>query len=433
MVIFPIAYLAKWGWHLKREIVIKSIIFAGAVFVPIVPVILTNIIKGGEFVLISTQGGANFYIGNSKGADGITVVALGPQLRMGKYNDNVWTSSIDEAERATGRKMSQSEVSSYWYNKTLKEIKLNLGHSVLLYLKKFYYFWHGQEIINIKSLYSAGEYSLLMKALLWRKIINFPSGILFPLMIMGIFFAFRNKEDVLVPASFIIFLGLLISIFFICARFRQPVIPVAIIFATYAAHLFKKHFSHKPKYFAGTGMVLLILIIGLNWGGNLDSKENLSQFEAITGEAYMNKNDYSKAIEHLEKSLEILPDNLGIFDMLGRSYLESGLVEKAQAIYQRGIELFPAYPLFNFGLGRIAQMNNDFPASKEFYNRVIKYSPDYAPAYELLADIYKQEQNLDSALYFYRKLDSLGIPDPGASQLIKTRIQTLEKMLGEKH
>ncbi|MCX6829212.1 MAG: hypothetical protein NT002_08005 [candidate division Zixibacteria bacterium] len=74
--------------------------------------------------------------------------------------------------------------------------------------------------------------------------------------------------------------------------------------------------------------------------------------------------------------------------MLGRCYLETGLVEKAQAVYQRGIKLFPTYPLFNFGLGRIAQMNNDFASAKEFYYRTIKYSPDYGPAYDLLARIY---------------------------------------------
>jgi len=51
--------------------------------IPILPVALRNIIEGYEFVLISTQGGANFYIGNCKDADGITVVALGPQLRGG--------------------------------------------------------------------------------------------------------------------------------------------------------------------------------------------------------------------------------------------------------------------------------------------------------------------------------------------------------------
>lgn len=82
-IIFPIALLVKLGKKNYIPIISKSVIFGLAAMISILPVALRNIIKGNELVLISTQGGANFYIGNCKDADGITVVALGPQLRGG--------------------------------------------------------------------------------------------------------------------------------------------------------------------------------------------------------------------------------------------------------------------------------------------------------------------------------------------------------------
>lgn len=109
-----------------------------------------------------------------------------------------------------------------------------------------------------------------------------------------------------------------------------------------------------------------MFVIGLNWGGNVESKENLSQFSATIGNAYLNKRDFANAITHLERSLEILPDNIGVYDMMGQAYLNSGRLKDAEAIYQRGVEMFPTYPQFNFNLGGIWQSKGDFDKAKEY-------------------------------------------------------------------
>jgi len=404
VVIFPIAFLAKYGIGALKEGMVKSLVLVVALFIPILPVTFTNLVKGGELVLISTQGGANFYIGNSIEADGITVVAPGPNLRIGPYKDNIWTSSMDEAERRTGRKLTQSEVSSFWFREAFKDIRSDIGRALGLYLKKFYLFWHGQEIFNEKPVYYAGEYSRLMWALVWQKFVNFPSGILFPLMFIGMLLAFVNKQDVLVPVLYVLLFALMVSAFFVCARFRQPIVPIAAMFTVYAVTTLARLWRESRRYFISACAVPLVFVIGLNWGGNVESKENRSQFYAMLGSAYLGRKDYNSAVVYLEKSLDILPDNIGVYDMMGWAYLNSGRVKDAEAVYQRGVEMFPTYPQFNFNLGRIYQMRENFEKAKEYYHLTVEYAPKFAAALDRLGDIFHQQNQPDSALYYYERL-----------------------------
>lgn len=76
----------------------------------IAPVTLHNVIRGGDFVLISSQAGVNFYIGNNPLSDGVTAVV--PRTRAswwGGYHDTRLL-----AEQAEERSLNPSEISRYW-------------------------------------------------------------------------------------------------------------------------------------------------------------------------------------------------------------------------------------------------------------------------------------------------------------------------------
>lgn len=426
VIIVPIALLAKHGLNSYKKAGAKTLMFAAALMIPILPVTLTNLIKGGEPILISTQGGANFYIGNNKWADGITVDALGPLLRVGPYRDNIWTSSVDEAERRTGKKLTQSEVSSFWYREAFKHVKNDPDRAMRLLVKKFYLFWHGQEIFNNRPVYFAGEYSWLMKGLVWKKIINFPSGILFPLMFLGLILAFVKRYDVTAPALFVLSFAVVVSVFFVCARFRQPIVPLAIIFGVFALHTLKTQLFKNRKAFVFSGIILLPLIVGLNWGGNVDSKTNLSQFHAAIGTACVNKRNYIKGITHLERSLQISPRNLGACEALGQAYLSLGKLVQAERVYRQGLEHFPTHPSFCFHLGAIYQKREDLEKAKEHYHLTLEYAPEYAPALFQLGFIFEQHNQFDSALYYYERLERVQPYDARFKAKIEELKQALE-------
>ena len=93
-----------------RKFFIRMGFFALGSIIPILPVTLHNVYNG-EFVLIATQGGVNFYIGNNEKSDGSAAVFPG----LG----NIWRleDTVAKAEADAGRKLSDSEVSGYYYKK----------------------------------------------------------------------------------------------------------------------------------------------------------------------------------------------------------------------------------------------------------------------------------------------------------------------------
>lgn len=426
VVILPAGLLLKCGWSNRKTLLLPSLWFLLGVSLSIFPVTLANLTKGGEFVLIATQGGVNFYIGNNSEADGITVIAPGPMTRSGKYQGSVKVSAVDEAERRTGRKLTQSEASSFWFGETVSEMMQHPTASAGRLVKKLYYFFHGQEILNNRSLYYGSEYSLFMKLSLWKYGLNFPTGLIFGLAFLGLFLARRDGLDMFVPFAYLVGMAAIVAAFFVCARFRQPVLPLATILAVYGVQGLIS-FLHTNRRFFWTGLTVLGLFLAcLNLGGDIDSRMNHSLFEGFLGASYHNRGDYAKAAKHLERALELSPDNMQLYETLGKTYMKSNQIDNAKNIYEAGLQKFPVYPPYNFNLGRIAQLNNDMDAAKQYFRVTIKHAPDFAPGYDRLGYIFDQEGQLDSALYQYEQLYRLR---PGDTRLL-AKINGLKQGLG---
>ena len=101
-------------------------------------------------MLIASQGGINFYIGNNKHATGATAVM--PEFgATWQYADCEYL-----AKRETGRlgqNMKPSEVSSFYYRRALRSMSEDPGRWLGLILKKLSYFWNSYEISNNQNLY----------------------------------------------------------------------------------------------------------------------------------------------------------------------------------------------------------------------------------------------------------------------------------------
>jgi 4-amino-4-deoxy-L-arabinose transferase-like glycosyltransferase len=405
-VIIPVYFALSRGKPKPRRVFNHWMIYLAGLIIPIIPITVRNAAVAHDFVVIATQGGANFYVGNSEEADGISVQALGPVTRAGTYyDDNIWTSSVEMAQYKLGRELKDSEVSSYWFKEALKEMAHQPARAVGLLIKKFFYFWQGQEIFNNKNPYSSGEYSWIMRLLLWNKFLKFPSGLLFPLMLVGIYFAIRMKQEALVPLLWLLIYSVTISMFFVCSRFRQPVVPVAIIFAAYGVVQFTETIRRKKM---GQGLVaasiFLSSLIILNIGGNIESTINLSQERNMLGIAYSKAGAYDKAIENFEAALALLPDNVSVFGGLAEAEAKAGRLNDAERTLKKALALYPQFSAFNYNLGLIYYVTRRYREAKPLLYNAIKYDPKYALPYLLLGTLYEQEGNQDSARYIYDQL-----------------------------
>ena len=104
--------LVRHWRELRRGLVYVACIKVGCLL-PILPVTIRNYVVGNDRVLIASQGGVNFYIGNNPWSDGRTAIVPGTP---GGWWEGYYA-SIALAEEAEGRKLKPSEVSSYYYRK----------------------------------------------------------------------------------------------------------------------------------------------------------------------------------------------------------------------------------------------------------------------------------------------------------------------------
>jgi tetratricopeptide (TPR) repeat protein len=213
LVLFPVALAVIWLIDSYRNRFVHVAIFVIAAALPMLPITTANWVKGREFVLIATQGGVNFWIGNNPESTGILSVLPG-------YG-NTWQMEDAEnaAEREVGHPLRPGALSNYYFHKGWKFLRDNPSAGLRLMIRKTLLFFNHFEISNNKHIaYFAAKSPWL------PPLIGLDFGVLLPLSILG-FYLFRKT-----PYSNILLVSLLIYavsviLYFITTRFRMPAVP----------------------------------------------------------------------------------------------------------------------------------------------------------------------------------------------------------------
>ena len=219
----------------------------------VAPITLRNIIVGGDFVLVASQGGINFYIGNNERADGYTALLPG-------FGHN-WQYSDAEFEAATAAgvkpgTLRPSEVSAYYYDKARNFIVSAPGACLALLIKKLYMFWNGFEISNNNNLYFLTDYIGLSIFPL------FLFSLISPLGLVGAVLCFRRDGRYWIFPFMIFGYMATVLAFFVTARFRLPLVPLLSIMAAFAVYeIFTALIEKRFRY--GFALLTSALALGL--------------------------------------------------------------------------------------------------------------------------------------------------------------------------
>ncbi|MCX6827543.1 MAG: glycosyltransferase family 39 protein [candidate division Zixibacteria bacterium] len=208
-----------------KAAIISNLVLICAVVIIILPVTLRNIIVGKDVVLVASSGGINFYIGNNPTADGLSATLPPPLGSSWEIRDINYI-----AENEVGHPLKDSELSDYWYKKGLRWCLDNKIDFLKLYFKKLYFCLNNFEIPNNRNL------PLFFRGNLILKIMPLNFGILFALLIISLILLRWNRgfnSEKIFMLLFITAYFILLSFFFINARFRLPVVPFIIIFASF--------------------------------------------------------------------------------------------------------------------------------------------------------------------------------------------------------
>ncbi len=360
--------LIIWIWLIirpklgPRAALLRFALIGLVSFAVILPVTVRNYAVADDPVFIAWQGGYNFFIGNNRLSNGWSATVSGFDVTwQGGYEE-----SIAFAEQAEGRTLKRSEVSDFWYKAALNEIRSDLSGYVALLFKKIRLFINGYEIPNNQNIYLSRELSSVMKPLLFSGVLFFPYGLLAPLALIGLAVSLTQWRRFLLVYLTIGAYLITLLLFFVCARFRQPLLPFMILFAVYGGtrivHFFRKR---EYKNLALALFMLLLLLVESNHEMTGLSETNLAaQNQFVIGNAYLAENNLSSAETHYKKATELDP---GFAD-----------------------------PLNNLGL--IATRRNRIDDAIVYYERAIRANPDYVEAYINLASSQMEKGRPDQAV-----------------------------------
>lgn len=356
----------------------KTVLLFGVVGVAVVilPITIRNFVISKELVLIAWQGGTNFYIGNNPHADGYTAIAPGTRKTWwGGYSDMKRI-----AEQSTGKQMTGGEIDRYWLKQGLSFFIEQPGKALLLLIKKAYLFFAGIELSNNRDIYFFTRLTFLKFLIINVPFFQFPFGVLMPLALVGLFVCVlelrvssydrKKRQNIILLLLFIVTYAVSFIVFFVCARYRMPIIPFLLMFAgagiVYGMHEVKKKQYHN-----------LIVPVCIFTGGYVFFNANIFNVKQV---------------------------NPGMnYCTLGVAYKEQGNLDKAVASYKRAIELDPEHADSYYNLGNIYAQNKQFTIARDLYRKAISIDPLAARAYSNLGNVYFETNKLDSALIFYKK------------------------------
>ncbi len=367
--------------------------------IPILPVTIHNYIVGKDIVLIASQGGLNFYIGNNPESDGRTAVLPGTRdTWWGGYEDQ-----INAAKRGLNNPNAKpSEISHYWYAQGYSFILNNPTAFLRLMLKKLYFFWNAHEIGNNRGIQFVTRYSRIFTYF------TFKFWLVCPLAFAGAYLALRQKLRVSLLLLFILSYTVSIIMFFVCARYRMPVIPLLIIFASYAVHEWLRNLLsdghmkvlvRQPVLRISLG---IFLVVGVMISPITVAKGNLTQGYFNEGEAYRMKHDFYNAIKCYEKAKNEDPGYVSPYINMANVYLDSLNDHKAaEGVLEEALQINPASEEVLYSMGIFCMRTQQNERAGEYFMRTLQRNDRHTEAHIRLGELYEMGEDFDKALAEY--------------------------------
>lgn len=214
----------------RRAWLRPSLWVTGVCIVVLLPVTMRNLSAGGSLVPVTWSGGLNFFIGNNPASDGRSAMIPGAVTPwMGGERE-----ALAIAAEQAGDSLSAAEASRYYTRRGLEYFATYPADAVALLLKKFYMFWEGPERSNEKYVYFFWDRFGLGR-------VPMPGfWLVSPLALAAMIRLWPRRRELALLYLFILVYMIGVVAFFVVARYRLPVAPALLVFASWTAvELFK--------------------------------------------------------------------------------------------------------------------------------------------------------------------------------------------------
>lgn len=407
LVPVPFVYLLVSQIPMKRKTFLALAVFIGLA-IPIGLTIVHNYLAERIFMPLTTHGGINFYIGNHQGASGAWEAPEG-------ISENVSAINLEEskrfAEKATGRELTASQVSSFWYKRAFSFIAQHPVQWLALTGKKFIKFWSGYETPLNYDYYFHQRFTPLLR----NPLFNLPFVISFTILGILIFFPQRRKYWLLF--SVIGLTCLSVVIFFMADRYRVPVIPMFIILGAAAGlELFEMLKAGGRKKFIWFTILVLLLFMQFATTNRIVKQSDFANDCYNLSLAHLIEENYKKAIYWGERAVAEDPNLQMAHYNLGIAYLKMKDQDRALAEFRIAVRLDSTDAGAQRNLGALLLIKGEYRKALPHLEKAVRYDPQNTGGLMNLGLGYYYTGNYEKAIRVWQKLLQL---DPQNEQAKK--------------
>jgi tetratricopeptide (TPR) repeat protein len=395
--------LVAWAaWLARRRGAVRAL--AGAVLVlvglaaALVPVGLRNRHVGGIFLLTTSQMGSNFWIGNHRGADGGYV-----PMRAGRGDAQYERDDVRRiAEDAVGHPLTPAEVSRYWMARAFADIRSAPLEWVRLLAWKAFLTFNRVELVDGEAIGTHARHSPALAAPGW--LLHF--GVLVPLAVLGAWWTRRSWRRIWVLHAMTVTFAVAVTFFFVFARYRYPLVPLAALFAgaglaELPARL--RGIRSGGARVAAVGLALAVAVaIFANWPVPQKYDDDAVTFYNA-GTALLDAGRLEDALALLERARDADPSFPETWNNLGRTELARGDFDAARRAFERGVELAPDHAILHLNLAAATSRAGDAPRTRVLLERAIALDPLLVAAYGPLAELEMRAGNVERAVALLRR------------------------------
>ena len=390
----------------KTEVFRQKLISFGGFAVGLAIIVTTvfarNYIVGKDVVVLTSQAGQNFYIGNN------------PQNDNGRYRPPIYIRPHPKyeqkdfrswAKRSAGRELSPSEASAFWFGKAFGYIAEEPGHWIGLMWTKFRLFWNWYEVPDNQNFYFFSQYSLLLR-------LPLPDfRVVAALGLCGMALCLSQWRKALLPYMVVVLYSGTVILFYIFARYKLPVVPGLILFGAFFLTALPGIVAERKYLKLGAIAVfmagsLAFLSMAVTPGDLVIDNANAY---CRLGSVYLSEEKLDDALAAYEEASIIAPFYWAAHYGLGETYERGEEKTTALTSYEQAAKLNPTNPDIHVRIAQIYLQRQEYEKSAAEFGKAVKYEPARPDLHRALATIYTHLGNKEKAQEHLQKLQELQI------------------------
>lgn len=340
----------------RPRVALCCALLAAFAALPTLPIMVRNKAVGRDDVLISSNGGLNFYIGNNPREEWTRSIRPGPD----------WD-ALQAMPKKDNPDAKPSEQSTWFYRKGIEYATSRPASFAALMVKKTVMYLTAVEGRRNHDLYFHRQYSPLYAALTFKTTwFAFPFGIVLPLAVVGLACRPRGRESALLIWYLAAMLAVTVA-FFVCARYRITAVPVLLVFAAHGALELPPIARSRRWVLIGLALAALVVSNANLYHVDRDQRAIEADTRYYLGSILQGRGEAAGAEREFRRSIALNPDYEVSRYQYALLLADQGRDEEARKQLLECLRIDPASPATASKLGEIAEKRGDLPEAIRRY------------------------------------------------------------------